>query len=75
MADEHVLDVRGEGCPSPVVKVVRKLAGIPAGGKLKVITDIEECVRLIRETVEVLEFKVKVENIGRECWVLTIEVK
>ncbi len=73
MAKEHVLDVRGEDCPAPMVKVVRKIARIPEGDRLKVLTDIEECVRLIRETVEAIELEVEVRDTGKGYWEMIIE--
>ncbi len=48
---EVLLDLRGEECPAPLVKVARTLAKI-SDKTLIVLTDIKECVKLIRETVE-----------------------
>ncbi len=48
---ELVLDLRGEECPSPLVKVARTLTKLD-NKKLVVLTDIKECVSLIRETIE-----------------------
>lgn len=73
MSREHVLDVRGEDCPGPLVKVVRKIARMPVGDRLKVLTDVEECVALIRETVEAIDLRVDVNYTGEGYWVMVIE--
>ncbi len=48
-----VLDVRGEKCPEPVVRVAQILEEAANGQEVKVLTDNEECVRYISDLVNV----------------------
>lgn len=52
MVRRTVLDFRGEECPGPLVRTLRRLAEAEAGDVLIVYTDVEECVRMIKEAVE-----------------------
>jgi len=69
-----VLDVRGEECPGPLVKATRMLAKLSKGDELVILTDIEECVRLIRETVEMLNVSfIHVEQ-TEDYWKITVRM-
>lgn len=48
-----VLDVRGEKCPEPVVRVAQVLEEATNGQEVRVLTDNEECVRYISDLVNV----------------------
>ncbi len=67
------LDVRGEDCPSPLTKVARALAELDRSDKLIVLVDSNECLRLIRELIEVLG--VSIVHVIKEEDYWKIEVK
>jgi len=63
--DEKVMDFRGEPCPGPLIKTVKTLSNLGENKELVVLTDIEECMKTIKEAVELLdvtEVTVKREN-------------
>ncbi len=49
----RVLDLRGENCPEPVVKVARQLEHAVSGEVIHVLTDNEECVRYLMDLIKV----------------------
>ena len=49
MTDVKMLDFRGVKCPEPLVKVIREVTC--SDKTLIVLTDIDECVRLIAEAI------------------------
>ena len=67
------LDVRGEDCPSPLTKVAHALAELDRDDKLIVLVDSDECLRLIKELVEVLG--VSIVHVIKEEDYWKIEVK
>jgi len=70
---KEVLDFRGEPCPGPLIKTIRKLADALNGVLIEVLTDIEECVKAISETLELLEVKnISVERVNN-YWRIRIE--
>ena len=50
---KEILDVRGENCPEPVIKVARALDSARKGYILFVLTDNKECVEYIKDLVSV----------------------
>ena len=46
------VDYRGVECPEPLIKVTREIARLPEGAQLIVLTDIHQCVNMIKEAVE-----------------------
>jgi len=74
MENGRVLDFRGEPCPGPLVKTIRTLSSMKEGEELIVITDIEECMKTIREAVELLDVEsIEVVEENR-CWKIIIKV-
>lgn len=72
MAVEY-LDLRNKPCPGPLVRTIRKVTYMEAGSKLIVLTNSEECVRVIRELVSALDVKsVEVVNEGTH-WSIRVE--
>lgn len=69
-----VLDVRGEECPRPLVKMARMLAELGKNEELVILTDIEECVRLIRETAEMLNVRFTSVERMKGYWRITVKV-
>ncbi len=60
-----MLDLRGEECPGPVIKTLRKLVSAKKGEEIIVLTDSKECVNVIRESIVSLgigSFDVKQEG-------------
>jgi len=60
-----ILDFRGEECPKPLVKTLRKLADAKKGEEIIVLTDSKECVDVLRESIVPLglgSFDVKQEG-------------
>ena len=59
------LDVRGEACPEPVVKLAKVLereAGSGGAAIVRVLTDSEDCVRYMKDmlsSVGITEYSVK----------------
>ena len=49
---EKILDYRGEECPTPLIKVARVIADIKEETKIIILTNVEECVNLLKETLE-----------------------
>lgn len=47
-----LLDFRGEDCPGPLIKALRVFARLKRGESLTVLTDVEECVRLLKENIQ-----------------------
>lgn len=50
-----VLDVRGLQCPEPLLRIVKVVEELNTGEVVDVITDVPECVNLIKEAVEGFE--------------------
>jgi len=50
---DKVLDFRGKECPEPLIKTSKILSNIKKGDKATILTDIEDCVRLIKELIEI----------------------
>ena len=70
-----VLDVRGLQCPEPLLRIVKVVEELNTGEVVDVITDVPECVNLIKETVEGFELGlVEVLNRG-EYFILRILVR
>jgi len=69
----ETLDFRGEPCPGPLVKTIRKISSMSSGSELVILTDIEDCVKIIRETLELLG--VKSINITHEknYWIIHVK--
>lgn len=62
---KKVLDVRGEECPEPVIKVARALEATEEGDTIFVLTDNYECVKYIKELVNIAnigELEIKERN-------------
>ncbi|ADM28156.1 conserved hypothetical protein [Ignisphaera aggregans DSM 17230] len=60
-----ILDFRGEECPGPLVKTLRKLVNAKKGEEIIVLTDSKECVNVLRESIVPLglgSFDVKQED-------------
>ncbi|MET1159782.1 MAG: sulfurtransferase TusA family protein [Thermoprotei archaeon] len=55
MNSEKILDFRGEPCPGPLIRTIRTISSMKKGEVLVVLTDIEECMKSIRDSVELLE--------------------
>jgi len=55
MSRNIVLDLKNEKCPGPLVKVMKTLAEASLGDEITVITNVEECVKLILETFQSLD--------------------
>lgn len=73
MSTEEILDFRGEQCPGPIIKTIRKLTSISSGCVLVIYTDVEECVELIKNTLELMEFKSFSINREKNYWIIRIE--
>ena len=71
--NSEILDYRGEPCPGPLVKTVRKISNMREGSEIYILTDIEECMKTIRETLELLD--IKEVNVKRETSYWVIHVK
>ena len=72
--NKRVLDFRGEPCPGPLVKTIRVLSSMKEGEVLHVLTDIEECMKSIREAVELLDVE-RVEVVRENgYWVIKVSV-
>ncbi len=57
---EELLDVRGEECPDPVIKVARLLEekiGSDEGCLIRVLTDNEDCVNYIRDLLNSIDLR------------------
>ena len=69
-----VIDARGENCPEPVIRVAQALQEASAGDVLQVLTDVEECVRYIKDLVKVTGIgRVEVtEKEGHYCVVIRV---
>ncbi len=50
--EEKILDYRNEECPAPLIKVARVIASIKEETKIIILTNIKECVNLLKETLE-----------------------
>jgi len=48
----RVLDMRGLQCPEPLIRIVKVIEGLGTGDVVDVVTDVPECVNLIKEAVE-----------------------
>ncbi len=46
-----ILDFRGEECPGPLIKTLRKLVNAKKGEEIIVLTDSKECVNVLRESI------------------------
>jgi len=69
-----VLDVREEECPGPLVKTARTFAKLSKGDELIILTNIEECVHLIRETVETLNVdSIHIKKI-KNYWEIVVKI-
>jgi len=68
----EVLDFRGEPCPAPLIKTIRKIANLEKGGEVIVLTDREDCVTTIRETLELLEIRTLVIERAEDHWMIRI---
>lgn len=70
-----VLDMRGIPCPEPLIKTVKAIDSSHEKNLLKVLTDKDECVKLIKDTVEGFSLgTVEVASEG-SYYVLLISVK
>jgi len=71
----RMLDMRGLQCPEPLIRIVKVIEGLGTGEVVDVVTDVPECVNLIKETVEGFELGlVEVLNRG-EYFILRILVR
>ncbi len=65
MSQEQVYDFRGEDCPGPLMKAIRRVWRSPIGSVTKVLTDNEKCVKLIKEmAADLMLGSVTVEDKG-----------
>lgn len=68
------LDVRGEICPDPLTLTMKEMAGLAAGGLLKVVVDSPMALETISRWVHNAGHKlVGVNELGPGQWELTIE--
>ena len=73
MSRSILLDLKDEKCPEPLVKVMKTLAEASLGDEIVVITNIEECVKLITETIRSLN--VADVNVHKEVEHYRIHIK
>lgn len=50
--DYIVIDMRSISCPEPLIRTIKVIDSLQKGGLLKVLTDKDECVKLIKEVIE-----------------------
>lgn len=72
MSREEVVDYRSEPCPSPVIKTIKKVMNMRSGECLVIYTDLEECVELIKNALELLSVKsIEVSRVNN-YWVIRV---
>jgi len=69
----ETLDFRGEPCPGPLVKTIRKISSMSSGSELVILTDIEECMKIIRETLELIGVKTISIRHENNYWIIHIK--
>jgi TusA-related sulfurtransferase len=55
MSQEITFDFRGEDCPGPLIKTIRKIGKLPEGSVVTILTDNERCVELIDEAANLFD--------------------
>ncbi len=64
--EKAVLDLRGEDCPGPVIKTLKKLAELPDGAELLVLMTSYECAVILISNLAAAKLgRAKVERDGK----------
>ncbi len=50
---KKLIDLRGSGCPEPIIQVAKELMNASQGDSLIVLLDSEECLNYLRDLVSV----------------------
>ncbi len=69
----EILDFRGEPCPTPLVKTVRKIARMKENDEIKILTDEKECVEYIKEIIPSLGVELLSIDEEEGFWIIHIK--
>lgn len=67
-----ILDFRGEECPEPIIKTSRVLSKMKKGDSMTILTDIEECVRLIKELIDIFNVEELDTKKVNDHWIIKV---